>query len=62
MKTKITVKYVLDNDNWDDKKFDKEQDFDKTLIRTEDMIIDLINQNCNLNEGDYVSSIHIRSF
>jgi hypothetical protein len=62
MKDKITIDYVLDNDNWSDEDFNKAQDIDRQFIITKDMIKDLIYQNCNLEKGDYISSIFIKSF
>jgi hypothetical protein len=62
MKDKITIDYVLDNDNWSDEDFNKAQDIDRQFIITKDMIEDLIYQNCNLEKGDYISSIFIKSF
>jgi hypothetical protein len=62
MRDKITIDYVLDNDNWSDEDFNKAQDVDRQFIITKDMIEDLICQNCNLEKGDYISSIFIKSF
>ena len=62
MKDKITIDYVLDNDNWSDEDFNKAQDIDRQFIITKDMIEDLIYQNCNLEKGDYISSIFIKRF
>jgi hypothetical protein len=62
MKDKITIDYVLDNDNWSAEDFDKAQDVDRQFVITKDMIEDLIYQNCKLEEGDYISSIFIKSF
>jgi len=62
MKDNIRVEYVLDNDDWSDKDFDKAQDEDRIFTITKDMIIDLIEQNCNLDKGDYITSIFIKSF
>jgi hypothetical protein len=62
MKKTVKIQYVLDNDNWTEKQFNKAQDCDNTFVITEEMIIDLINQNCNLEDGDFVCSINVRSF
>ena len=62
MRDSIRVEYVLDNDAWSDKDFDKAQDEDRVFTITKDMIIDLIEQNCNLDKGDYITSIFIKSF
>lgn len=62
MKDKITIDYVLDNDSWSDEDFNKAQDVDRQFIITKDMLEDLIYQNCNLEKGDYISSIFIKSF
>ena len=62
MRDKITVEFVLDNDSWSDEEFNKAQDKDNIFIITKDMIEDLIYQNCNLEKGDYIQSIFIKSF
>lgn len=62
MRDSIRVEYILDNDVWSDKDFDKAQVEDRVFTITKDMIIDLIEQNCNLDKGDYITSIFIKSF
>lgn len=62
MRDSVRVEYVLDNDDWSDKDFNKAQDEDRIFTITKDMIIDLIEQNCNLDRGDYITSIFIKSF
>lgn len=56
-KLRITVEYVVDNDNWTEQEFEDNQDIERTFHITEEMLIDLIQQNVELEEGNFVSMI-----
>jgi len=62
MRDSIRVEYVLDNDAWSDEDFDKAQDEDRIFTITKDMIIDLIEQNCKLDKGDYITDQDLYNF
>lgn len=56
-KLRIIVEYVVDNDNWTEQEFENNQDIERTFHITEEMLIDLIQQNVELEEGNFVSMI-----
>jgi hypothetical protein len=56
-KTRIVVEYIIDNEDWTEQEFEDNQDIERTLEITEDMLHDLIMQNSNLKSGDFVDSI-----
>jgi len=58
---KITVSYILDNDNWTDKQFEDNQDTENLFEITEEMIKDLIRENVKLGEGDWIDQVYFES-
>lgn len=56
-KLRIIVEYVVDNDNWTEQEFEDNQDIERTFHITEEMLIDLIQQNVELEEGNFVSMV-----
>ena len=56
-KLRIIVEYVVDNDNWTEQEFEDNQDIERTFHITEEMLIDLVQQNVELEEGNFVSMI-----
>lgn len=56
-KLRIIVEYVVDNDDWTEQEFEDNQDIERTFHITEEMLIDLIQQNVELEEGNFVSMI-----
>jgi hypothetical protein len=56
-KLRIIVEYVVDNDNWTEQEFEDNQDIERTFHITEEMLMDLIQQNVELEEGNFVSMI-----
>ena len=56
-RTRIIVEYVVDNEDWTEQEFEDNQDTERTLEITQDMLEDLILQNSNLQPGEFIDSI-----
>jgi hypothetical protein len=56
-RTRIIVEYIIDNEDWSEQEFEDNQDTERTLEITEDMLEDLILQNSNLQPGEFIDSI-----
>lgn len=61
-KLRIIVEYVIDNDSWTEQEFEDNQDIERTFHITEQMLIDLIHQNVELGEGNFVSMINMKRY
>ena len=58
-KVKIVLEYIIDNEDWTDQEYEDNQDIDRTLEITEEMLRALILQNVELQPGDFIDQIII---
>ena len=58
-KVKIVLEYVIDNEDWSDQEYEDNQDIERTLEITEEMLRALILQNVELQPGEFIDQIII---
>ena len=58
-KVKIVLEYIIDNEDWSDQEYEDNQDVERTLEITEEMLRALILQNVELQPGDFIDQIII---
>jgi hypothetical protein len=58
-KVKIVLEYIIDNEDWTDQEYEDNQDVERTLEITEEMLRALILQNVELQPGDFIDQIII---
>ena len=58
-KVKIVLEYIIDNEDWTDQEYEDNQDIERTLEITEEMLRALILQNVELQPGDFIDQIII---
>ena len=58
-KVKIVLEYIIDNKDWSDQEYEDNQDIERTLEITEEMLRALILQNVELQPGDFIDQIII---
>jgi hypothetical protein len=55
----IKISYVLDNDNWSDSEYEDNQDIEREILITKEMLIDLIERNVTLEPGTFIDTLYI---
>jgi hypothetical protein len=58
----IKIVYITDHEDWDDERFENEQENDKVFVITPDMIQDLLSKHLSLEEGEFIAEFYPRSF
>ena len=58
-KVKIVLEYIIDNEDWSDQEYEDNQDVERTLEITDEMLKALILQNVELQPGDFIDQIII---
>ena len=58
-KVKIVLEYIIDNEDWSDQEYEDNQDVERKLEVTEEMLRALILQNVELQPGDFIDQIII---
>jgi len=56
---RIILEYIIDNEDWSDQEYEDNQDIERTLEITEEMLRALILQNVELQPGDFIHQIII---
>lgn len=56
---RIILEYIIDNDAWSDQEYEDNQDVERTLEITDEMLRALILQNVELQPGDFIDQITI---
>ena len=56
---KIILEYIIDNEDWSDQEYEDNQDVERTLEITDEMLKALILQNVELQPGDFIDQIII---
>lgn len=58
-KVRIVLEYIIDNEDWSDQEYEDNQDVERTLEITDEMLRALILQNVELQPGDFIDQIII---
>ena len=58
-KVKIVLEYIIDNEDWSDQEYEDNQDVERKLEVTEEMLRGFILQNVELQPGDFIDQIII---
>ena len=56
---RIILEYIIDNEDWSDQEYEDNQDVERTLEITDEMLRALILQNVELQPGDFIDQIII---
>jgi hypothetical protein len=56
---RIILEYIIDNEDWSDQEYEDNQDVERTLEITDEMLRALILQNVELQPGDFIDQITI---
>ena len=55
----IEIRYILDNVNWSDSEYEDNQDIERKILITKNMLIDLIERNATLEPGTFVDELYV---
>jgi hypothetical protein len=56
---RIILEYIIDNEDWSDQEYEDNQDVERTLEITDEMLKALILQHVELQPGDFIDQIII---
>ncbi len=56
---RIILEYIIDNEDWSDQEYEDNQDIERTLEVTDEMLRALILQHVELQPGDFIDQIII---
>jgi hypothetical protein len=59
-RVRIILEYIVDNEDWTDQEFEDNQDVERTLEITDEMLRGLILQNISFKPGDFIDQIYIK--